>query len=463
MSGGAEAPTSLPQGRVLCLLLSLGVLLPVLGLYFLYDDWPMLRAWAPSGGAAWWHFAKPISNGFWRPLNGLAFMLVDVAAGQVAWPHHLVSLAAHLALAGAILRRCRGLLQCAAVAAIFCASAAVIPAVAHPSNLADQLLGAACVASLAGWVGWLRGERSPLLALVALAIGFGCKEASVTIPLGWLLVWAALRRECVRPAAQVLRMLGAGGALALAACIAVWLSLRSNAGSYAAAGRLSMEPVFLVRNFLDYASATLFPTLHVMELPRGHSLVTHGLLWCVRGVAGLALGALALSAWQRGGAALGLACAALAPLLAVSLLKDPIQGRFLYATCAIFALAVSEAPTPGRAAARALAVACELHVLLSIWTSYASPTMRAMRYRSDVVETLASEIRARARGWPDDTFVCLSEPPMPSTPPHDWIYTQLVFDVALHPRHVNVRIGNDPACAYRYRLERGALVETQRP
>jgi hypothetical protein len=323
----------------------------------------------------------------YRPFSVASLIAVNVLGGRQPWPHHLTSLALHLASFAVLCLLCRkrapqlpGWWACAP-AAVFALHPALTEAYQWISGRHDLLAGLAL--SVFAWalatLELARGpapRRAVITALIAPLVGALCKETFVPAA-AWLVAAHALpaARNATRPASRQPLWVG-GAALGLALLLSGLLRARAGAGSPATRGVLDIlaEPSFYARlpALLGLGVHTLaWPSARPMrnlswELSHAANLAS--LAWLTAAVAGW-LWLCARGRWRAALLVAG-AGATLAPTASVADVFWLGFDRYLYLPGVLLVVAACELPRPEAAAtpdARQARVARWVAFALAAW------------------------------------------------------------------------------------------------
>lgn len=421
---------------------------PVLTAFFIFDDLPHLSRCSPGLGHTLLDCWKPWGNGFWRPLNGLAFYTTEWAFGRTPLAFHLLCLAIHAAvstLTFLVGRRLlgfdapRGALAALLVTIHFGATGACI----QLSNTCDSLLALFTLVTLLSWEGWLGTGGAWALARLVLA-GVFCflsKESAVALPLV-LGLWS-----WGRPQTPGRTWAGLAGFLAtsvIAAGIVIGVQLHGK-GSYGADGRVSFSPVALGEKLADYTSALLVPYLQVGAWPWFE--------WHMGGAAQVAirlamLGAIAIAVVcflrNRRHSSAGMLLMAVVMLLPSVPVQDPVQARYLYPAIPflclglVFALRTTDPPPPWARRTASILVAA----LATMW-GLGFPGSPLLRNHAGIalrVQDVVTMAEWEAPHWREGEVVTLLNHPHPGPAGGRWVYCQLLFDVFVPEPHVWVSL-----------------------
>ncbi len=270
-----------------------GFYLPALGIGRYGDDYQFV-----SAGGVWQALTAPNPyNGFYRPLEGALYSLLQSWFGLSTAPVHLLIIAGHLALvclvyaAALRLKLSRG----AAIAASLYAGLSQTGVIAVASNdtlsqTLGVLFGGISLLLLLGWLQQGSGGSSLALAALALAISLFSKESST----GYAAVWALMLLVFARrqPAAAL------RAAAVLAAVVALYALARAGTGAsqpvYGEARYHFHLGLNVLRNAALITLSTLLPVSSEWLSRAGGWPAALGALW-----------AAAVAAWVAGGLALG--------------------------------------------------------------------------------------------------------------------------------------------------------------
>lgn len=316
------------------------------------DDWHDLRAVLGRDSSAYMFGSSVSPLGVtYRPLSMASLIAVRAAAPQASWPHHLVSLALHLACAlglCAAVARLRGVSGSPVpwlLAGVFALHPVTIEAYAWINGRSDVLAGAwlAALACSLPWDGGPARARRVAMSAVGAAAAILSKEPAIA---GVLALCAAallperggLRRTRFSAALPVAAALGGASAALLARALVTQ-------GRISGAQVLFSDPELLPA----YASSLALALEHlVLPLPRsmlclafelGHA---RALDWIVLAGLGALVVALVARGRLRPAVLIGGALVSLLPVLAVRQLVWLGFDRYLYLPLFLLCLACAD-------------------------------------------------------------------------------------------------------------------------
>lgn len=442
--------------------------------FFVLDDLSMLMH-TEDGRTDWLGgvFA-PMSNGFWRPLYRLQFLMAEVWFGRDVRLFGLwaaVQYGAYAGLCGwlfgpviaGLTKSNHPFLLSMSVAGIVLFHGGSWACWSQLANIPDVLVGAALVGMVILWDRWLVSQDPWTLAGVIGLYGLGLlsKETVIVAP-GLLAIWGWVRLGPSRRWIGVVATL-AGLALVHGAWI-VWLQRQGT--SYASTGRILTAPHSVLRQFLDYGTCLWMPFFHVVDWPFVHAATPRWLLHGARFVTALILLGGLISVIRQGPwkVPAGFYLMACLTLLPVSLLVDSPQSRFLVPALGFGAYALVSACLlfSGR-------VQRGLVAFLVIWgclhglAQVTSPTVQNLKKMSSEVQDFMDECQRREQDWPDGSLIAIYDHPHPGPPDARWSYCQLLWNLFLPERKLTICLDSFPPQAHRgYRFREGRLWEVDR-
>lgn len=424
---------SLCQAFLLSFAIGLFFYFPYLRMAFIFDDLPLLVRSSPEIEPSVLGSFLPMPNGFWRPLHTLFARSIECCFGRKPLAFHVASIVLH-GMNGMLVYSCarvglaashkRALLG----AFFFSVQIAGFAAVLQPGNVADLLLTFALLCSLVGW--FLREEKWGMVLFAGgLVLGIMSKETIVVLPV-ILLLLSRLNQLRLNDAFSDNRFnvaLNACGAFAL---LVILLQLPTK-GSYLHDGMVQMNPLAIIRQFLDYCVSLLFPYIHALEFPVRHIALPTVILQMIRlGIAlGLAFMVRQVFFAERPSAFPVLLLCAAATVLPVSVLGFGIQSRFLYAGTAFVALAgVALLGTPRGNSPLSL---CILGALLAINAiGFTTPqSLIQLKLTASRTDALIQQLKVDSKDWNKGDRILIPNHPHHAPEAYDWVYRQLLFDL----------------------------------
>ena len=261
------------EALILFLFVVLGVVLfaPILGSFFLADDFTLLEAVRKGGPlGAWWRGAS-----FFRPLVSISLYVDHAVSGLRPFGFHLTNVLAHAGCAFLVYRVTAALPLDRLTALLAGIAFLTLPAHSEPvawiSGRTDVLAALGGLFALDCYLRFRLGGRRRLLlwALVLSFIGLCAKES--VIPLCGIIFFADLL--LVRPpSARPRRAHWLLGTLSFLAVASAYLLIRRAVlgkwiGGYGAAVHLNKDPMLLGANLMLYPLRTLLAQLPTAVFP----------------------------------------------------------------------------------------------------------------------------------------------------------------------------------------------------
>lgn len=425
---------------------SLGISLVLYGQFlnttFVFDDLSHLAMATQRSVAG---CLRPVSNGFWRPLNLWAFQGIHAAAGLTPWPYHLSALIVHAGVATLTAWFAWRVLESRTAAVVAATFVTIHPgghsAVIQLCNACDSMAVFFMLGGLLAWDSYLREGRMGALVLTyaSFLLGLMSKEIALTVPFVLLIYALIFYRPKFRgalPHLIVMIALSAAGSLAI--CL-----LQRRQESYLSARLMGINLGIPVR-FVDYFTSAYVPFLHVLEWPFAHPRLPRIAFWLVR------LGAIAIlilvirrcakSPGQSVPAVL-FALSAMAILLTLpSFVRMPPQSRYLYPAIPFAAVTCAAMWLHGRMWRAALVVLS----MVMIASFFASGTFRDYMALTKQVNAFVSAAKAESGKWTDGKAIAIRNHPFAEVGEQSrWVYSQLLFDLHLEGKRVRVELPDD--------------------
>ena len=450
------------------LLVSATLQLFTLNSFFIFDDVSMFKHASPQFGVSFTGCFHAMSNGFWRPLNRVAFHILDITTGKTPFFYHLMALLIHSAVCAATFCASKVFFQFNIRTSILAAllttvSVGGFSARIELSSTCDSLVVLFLLLSLVFWRVWQVTGRRKYLFFVILSVLFGImsKETSAVLPV-LLLLSVLVRGRLEKHERPILACLFATSIIHGI----VTLAYQHNSASYTNEGRISSNPLAFARQFLDYFSCLIVPYLHVLQWPFRHLEFSHSALWAIRIILGIAVGAGVIVFFIRKTTRIFILPFLMSGLVLfpVSIITDAPQSRFLYPAIPFFSIGI--AALFHQAYVRYAVGKWMLFsgwIILNILGFYFLPTMREYVTTCAQVRTFVEESRRVSASWEDSETITVYNHPHPGLEGQRWGYCQQLFDVFLPSKHAILALDHfAPETSHAYNFLNGKLVPVVR-